>query len=384
MGYYPADFELGHRPVLDGLRGIAVLIVLVGHGPIAFLGGGPGVTVFFTLSGFLITALLLEERRTNGRVDLGRFYARRALRLLPALAVCLVAVAIGLTVLEMPLTGVWYAALYVANLAPALGAKLPYLSHTWSLSLEEQFYVAWPLTLLLLARLRRPWAVAAASGVGIAVCAVLRVVVDRDALLTQPQALQVAFHLLWRADALLVGCLLALVLGPALRLPRALIGWAGACGVATVLAASLQARSDLYYSVWITAVPLATAAVLVWVLSIETPFSRALTWGPLRYTGRISYGLYLWHFPIFVLLRRDLEHLPSVVEIAIATAVSFAVASVSYFVVERPFLRLKRRFESRRGPAEVIDLQSAPMRVPGGRPVGGSILVDGSPVHRGV
>jgi peptidoglycan/LPS O-acetylase OafA/YrhL len=251
------------------------------------------------------------------------------------------------------------------------------------LSLEEQFYVAWPLTLLLLARTRRPWAVVVGSSVGVVVCAVLRVVVDRDALLTEPQAAQVAFHALWRADALLVGCLLALLLGPALRLSRSLVGWAGACGVATVLAASIQARSDLYYSVWITAVPLATAAVLVWVLEVETPFSRALTWGPLRFTGRISYGLYLWHFPIFVLLRPELENLPAVVEIGVATAISFAVASASFFVVERPFLRLKHRFEPRRAMPQATGTPTG-IRVPGGRPMGGSVLVDEAPARRGV
>jgi peptidoglycan/LPS O-acetylase OafA/YrhL len=371
-GYFPADFELGHRPALDGLRGIAVLIVLVGHGPIPFLGGGPGVTMFFTLSGFLITALLLQERRGTGRVDLGRFYARRALRLLPALAVCLVVVAIALTMLDTELTGVWYAALYVANLAPALGAKLPYLSHTWSLSLEEQFYVVWPLTLLLLASTRRRWAVVAAVTAGIVGCALLRVLVDPDALVTQRQAVHVGFYALWRADALLVGCLLALLLRPALQLSRSLVGWAGALGMVTVLVASVQARSDLYYSLWITVVPLATAAILLWVLPGDTAVARAMSWRPLRYTGRISYGLYLWHFPIFVLLRPHLEHLPGVVEIALATAVSFVVASLSFLVVERPFLRLKRRFEPRRPD---------PVAVTGGRRLAGPVLVDETPAR---
>ncbi len=105
-GYYPADFQLGHRPALDGLRGIAVLIVLVGHGPFANVGAGPGVIVFFTLSGFLITAILLEERRSTGRVSLPRFYARRALRLLPALAVCLAVVGTILWVRRESLTGI--------------------------------------------------------------------------------------------------------------------------------------------------------------------------------------------------------------------------------------------------------------------------------------
>jgi peptidoglycan/LPS O-acetylase OafA/YrhL len=336
--------------------------VLVGHGPFPFLGGGPGVTVFFTLSGFLITALLLEERRVNRRVDLGRFYARRALRLLPALAVCLVIVGIVLMIRDESLSGVWLAALYVANLAPALGERLPYLSHTWSLSLEEQFYVVWPLTLLLLARARRRWPVLAVTAAGIVVCAGLRILVDSKAVLAEPPPVRVGFFMLWRADALLVGCLLALVLGLALRLPPRVIRLSGVAGAAVVLAASTQATSDLYFHTWFTIVPVATAAVLLWLLVESSVLSRALAFAPLRYTGRISYGLYLWHFPIFKLLEPELRALPGVVELALATAVSFAVAALSFRVVEQPFLRLKRRFAPGRS--------ARPTSVAGGHPVG--------------
>jgi peptidoglycan/LPS O-acetylase OafA/YrhL len=331
-----------------------VLIVLIGHGPIAFIGGGPGVTVFFTLSGFLITALLLEERRANGVVDLRRFYARRALRLLPALAVFLVLVGILLARRHESLTGVWLAALYVANLAGALGRRMGHLGHTWSLSLEEQFYVVWPVSLILLARSGRRWAAVAGAVTGAAVCAGLRIFVEVDAVARQALPVRVLFFALWRADALLVGCVLALLLGPALRVPRRVLALAGTAGVVVVLVAALQATSDGYLTGWMTAVPFATAAVVLSLLAGHPHLSRVLELRPLRYTGRISYGLYLWHFPLFLLLRPRLDGLPAVVEIAIGVAASYAAAALSFSLVETPFLRLKRRYAAgRRRPAVV-------------------------------
>ena len=343
-GYYPTDFELGHRPPLDGLRGVAVLYVLIGHGPFPWFGAGPGVVMFFTLSGFLITALLLEERRSMGRVSLPRFYARRALRLLPALAVCLAFVAVVVWVRGENFNGVTFAALYVANLAFAVGRTLPYLSHTWSLSLEEQFYVAWPLTLLVLARSRRRWPAVAVAAGGAVVCAGLRILMDGDAFYYMAQPVRLGYAVLHRADALLVGCLLALVLGPVLRLPRRVIAAAGVVGVVVVALAVSQPRSDLYQRGWFTAVPYATAAVMVWLLVARSWLSVALAWAPLRYVGRISYGLYLWHFPIFKLLDPTLSRLPDLLHLVIASAVSLVVAAFSFRFVEQPFLRLKGRF----------------------------------------
>ncbi len=344
-----------------------MLLVLIGHGPFPFLGGGPGVTVFFTLSGFLITALLLEERRATGRVDLGRFYARRGLRLLPALTVCLTVVGVVLVVRNESLSGVWLAALYVANLAPALGERLPYLSHTWSLSLEEQFYVVWPLTLLLLTRTHKRWPVLAVTAAGVVACAALRIFVDSEAVLAEAPPVRAGYFMLWRADALLVGCLLALVLGLALRVPRRVVRGAGAVGIVVVLAASTQATSDLYFHTWFTVVPLATAAILLWLLVEPSALSRALTFAPLRYTGRISYGLYLWHFPIFQLLKPELRGLPGVAELAVVTALSYAAAAVSFRIIEQPFLRLKRRFAPGRS--------ARPARVDGGQPLRATVSV---------
>jgi peptidoglycan/LPS O-acetylase OafA/YrhL len=347
VGYYPDDFALGRRPALDGVRGIAILLVLVGHGPVADLGAAPGVTMFFTLSGFLITSLLLEEWRANGRVDLRRFYARRALRLLPGLAVFLVIIGVVLARRDEPLTGAWFAALYVANLASAVERKLRYFSHTWSLSLEEQFYVVWPITLVVVARSRRRGTALAVAAAGVVLCVGLRVFAGSTDVMALAVPLRLAVFGLWRADALLVGCLLALGLGVVLRLPRQWVAAAAVVGAGVVVLTALRPRSDLYLTHWVTAVPFATAAIIVWLLQSPGGVARLLTWRPLRYTGRISYGLYLWHFPLFLLLRPELRDLHPAAEIAIASTASYAAAAVSYRVVEAPFLRLKHRFAPR-------------------------------------
>ena len=149
-----------HRPELDGLRGIAILAVLAAHTGVpgfADGGGGAGVTLFFVLSGYLITSLLLAERDKNGRVDLRAFYVRRALRLLPALAAVLVVVVVLLLAGLAPAAAVAdtnYAIViagvvaYVANWVAVAGQSIGMLGHTWSLAVEEQFYIVWPAMLL--------------------------------------------------------------------------------------------------------------------------------------------------------------------------------------------------------------------------------------------
>src|SRR5689334_2140724 len=149
---FPSDgFALGYRPALDGVRCLAIVGVLAQHGRVpVFQGAGKiGVTLFFVLSGFLITRLLVEEANTTGRIDLRGFYTRRALRLFPALAAVVVISIAGSVATGKGLGGAQYTLLYVANIARAAGRAMPFLAHTWSLSLEEQFYVFWPVTLLV-------------------------------------------------------------------------------------------------------------------------------------------------------------------------------------------------------------------------------------------
>ena len=139
-------------PALDGIRGIAILLVVASHFGLGGTGGMVGVTLFFVLSGFLITYLLLDEREQTGRIDLKSFYGRRALRLLPALGFYLVGMAMLIWLLRLAIPiwdTTWPTALYLANYVQVLGGDLFANRHTWSLAVEEHFYLIWPLLVIL-------------------------------------------------------------------------------------------------------------------------------------------------------------------------------------------------------------------------------------------
>jgi peptidoglycan/LPS O-acetylase OafA/YrhL len=313
-----------YRPELDGLRAVAVLTVMAAHARVpgfAIEGGSAGVTLFFVLSGYLITALLLAERAALGAVDLRAFYVRRGLRLFPALVALLFVVAVG------SVFGLWASAggdmavaipavlVYAGNWAQVAGLSMGPLGHTWSLAIEEQFYLIWPVTLLLALRFgdRRMIGL-------LAVLAAVLVTPWRVELLLAG-ALGHAFagtdaH----ADALLMGCAIALL---DVKLP-APAGWLGLIGI--VAAGALwSGGGGLVFML-----PIATAGAVLAVAGCP----KQIGWGPLAHIGRISYGLYLWHF-LFIWWG-----LPWPVVFALA----FMAAEVSYVAIERPFLRLKDRF----------------------------------------
>src|SRR5262245_21094061 len=155
-------YPLGYKPELDGLRAVAVMSVLLMHGGMpGFHWGYIGVDLFFVLSGYLITSILLREQLRTGQISLLSFYQRRALRLFPALAVlCIVFLAYAFFVLRDPTQGlreIVVVALYLSNWTRAAGLNFPeWLGHTWSLAIEEQFYLLWPLVLLAISAARRP------------------------------------------------------------------------------------------------------------------------------------------------------------------------------------------------------------------------------------
>ncbi|MEO5951915.1 MAG: acyltransferase, partial [Chloroflexia bacterium] len=217
-----AEFRLGYRPALDGLRGVFILFVLTVHGGVPFMQGAAlGVDGFFALSGFLITTLLLQEWRQNGSISLKRFYIRRALRLWPALFVMLGVFGL-LTLLAIrgegataTWRGILLSSLYSSNLDTVIFKDytigLGLMSHTWSLALEEQFYLLWPIVLmgLLALRLRGKWLAVSIGAL------VFTAPLWRFLLLSGGRSTELFYvGMNTRADALLVGCTLgALAVG---------------------------------------------------------------------------------------------------------------------------------------------------------------------------
>ena len=368
-------FRLGHRRWLDGLRGVAILMVLAFH--FGFLpGGSVGVDVFFVLSGFLITTILAEEWRDRGSISLRRFYLRRALRLLPAFAVLLSMFAAEIPFRPGPaerasaLQGLVVAACYMTNWPTLLApVDLGCLGPTWSLSVEEQFYLLWPIGLLVMLRTgmsRRRIALVVIAGITISA-------VDRIFLYRMMKSHEPGHELFFfraymgldtRADALLVGCLTGLcaVWG---WLPRRFdLRMQAAAGVSALGIAWLSWRRCLdhsqYYHGLFTVAALMVATVIVRLLTAKsrTPLARALELPPLVAVGRLSYGLYLYHIPALHWVSADGPNGKDPARCALAAVLTLAITLVSYWVVERPFLRLKSRFENRR-PTEPLAEQPA-------------------------
>lgn len=336
------SYVLGRRPALDGLRALAVLGVVAGHSLLPWSGnaGTTGVTVFFTLSGFLITRLLLEEHRETGRVDIRAFYARRVRRLGPGLALFLSVSATFIVLGHAPLLPLVTSVLQVANFANLGGTDMEGLAHMWSLSMEEQFYLLWaPALAVLVARRRRHL-----LGRVLVVGALASVATRLALVLTGATDQRIMFGPDSRADALLIGCLVAVHL-PALR--SLLTGRLATVGGLVVVACIPLGPQGAWT---LLPVALGTAAVVAWAVTTPGtgPAFGLLTWRPLRALGRISYGVYLWHLPFALAFAAGR---PAWVAACLTLATSVGLATVSWLLVERPALR---RGRSRRdGPVRV-------------------------------
>ena len=300
----------GFRPDIEGLRGVAVLLVVLFHAGLPVAGGFIGVDVFFVISGFLITRLLLREHERTGRVSLSRFYARRIRRLLPAAAVVVV-LSLGATwVLVGPLdrpdvvADGASAALSVSNIRfalsygdyfAAISQPSPFL-HFWSLSVEEQFYLVWPALLLLAGRGRRAW-------IGALLGAVVVGSFAANLALTQSELGWAFYSLPTRAWQLAAGGLLAVAagrLGAPSRFLVAVGGLAGWAALGAVVIAGLLLSESLPYPGLAAVVPTVGSALLIATGTIRSGPGIVLASRPFRFLGRISYSLYLWHWPILV------------------------------------------------------------------------------------
>lgn len=373
-----------HSDALDGVRGVAVLLVMFSHiGLPMFAGGFFGVDIFFVLSGFLITRLLLREYDGNASsVSMRNFYMRRVLRLAPALLLFLavyvvfnIAAGSDAAVISRRALAAMF---YLSNWVSAFGTfELARLSHTWSLSIEEQFYLVWPWVLVgLLSRFRHRAALAAV----IASFVVMQLAVRALFVSGGAPWPRIHFGIDVRSDPLLIGCLLAVCLShPPMR--AAAVRHARAIGVLTVvgclyLAALVPMRDPFAetihrYHVWgLVGCELAVALVILHVtIRGQGRLASVLAWRPLAGIGRISYGLYLWHFPIFGILRKAIRGnidpanpVSVTLAVMLLLAATLVVALASYRWVEQPALRLKRRFPpgdraEAPGPATVFALR---------------------------
>jgi len=377
-------FDLGYRPALDGLRAVAIIAVLVFHagiattvpshpnavdhlaGIIVFHGrqGDLGVVIFFVLSGFLITRLLVQEQQRIGSISLRSFYWRRVLRLFPAV-MFLVAVCGGY-VLARPaapesqgfvkdsLGTLFYFANWRAMLHPSFLSHL--LSHTWSLSIEEQFYLLWPPVLLLLFRLRIKM-----TSVALGLIATASASAVARALLWASGASvsRVYYGLDTRGDALLLGCALGILVvarvsptSPGGARLIAATGLGGAAILGLLLFNSGRYARVVAHGAFYWVFPLAAAAsagvIFAVVLRPDGMLARCLGVAPAVWVGRLSYSLYLWHFPVFIFLTPDRTHLSPALLLSLRLAAAFGAAAFSFYLVERPFLALKRRLERER------------------------------------
>lgn len=351
--------SFAYQPGLDGLRALAVLGVMAYHADLRWMRGGYlGVDAFFVLSGFLITGLLLAEHREDGRISLGAFWARRARRLLPALLLVLAAVtaiaAINPEIFDPRTTRNDALAVlaYVANWRfvfsgagyfEQFAAPSPLL-HAWSLSIEEQFYLLWPPTVAGLAALRSARREALPLALPLVLGAASAVLM---ALLTGPgvDVSRAYYGTDARAQSLLVGAGLAVLLQ---RHPRPVAGRARLAleGGAIVAIAGLgwawstvDGTSPRLYRGGFLVLAVAVAVVIASATQPSGVVRRALSMRPLQAVGRISYGLYLWHWPVFLVLTPTRAGWDDPALLASRFAATFALAYLSYELVERPVRR---------------------------------------------
>jgi peptidoglycan/LPS O-acetylase OafA/YrhL len=347
----------GFRPDIEGLRGLAILLVVSYHAGLPLSGGFIGVDVFFVISGFLITGLLMRDRQLNGSIRIGAFYARRVKRLLPAAAVVLIATLLVANRLVAPLDrpsisldGV-AAALSVANIRFAItadyfspvAAPSPFL-HFWSLGVEEQFYLVWP-ALLAIAAFRRP-----RLGAGIVLGAVFAASLAASVLVTEASP-SLAFYMLpTRAWELAAGGLLAIGAGlPAglrSRVPQILdtggqvaLGLAAWAGLAAIVGSAALLDSNVAYPGLVALLPTSGTVALIagggqrlgpgWLMGLS----------PARFLGRISYSLYLWHWPVLVLGGLALGGTLVIGQTIGLVGIAVALAVATWAFVEEPFRR---------------------------------------------
>jgi len=336
---------------LDGLRGLAIALVVSYHAFGAPRGGQLSVDLFFVLSGFLITKVLIDGRQRTGRISLRAFYGRRVRRVLPALFAMLLAVTPSVAHQAGVAKGLlWSAAglAFSANLVMAHASSFAApLTPLWSLAQEEQFYLVWPPIVVLLASRRRILVGLLATGLAATTLRQIQLVHDgapTSRILYAPDT---------RSMGILVGCLTALVLASRhadalVKLAR-VIAWPAA---AMLVGLPFAEHGNELFLGGMLIFTISCAVVVVRSLDTASGAARMFGIAPLAYLGRISYSLYLWHLPVLILFGRGHQFWAELLGVAVAVP----VAAVSYRYIEQPFLQRRDRV---RAPG----LQAAPAQL---------------------
>jgi peptidoglycan/LPS O-acetylase OafA/YrhL len=362
---HPDEAEAGRRfrPDIEGLRAVAIVAVLLCHAGVPFLAGGyVGVDVFFVISGFLITRLLVGELDRSGTISLRGFYARRAKRLLPLSAVLLTVVGILSMILLSPLRDTEVAgditasALYVANWHFAAqsvdyfaqGLEPSPVLHLWSLAIEEQFYLVWPGLILLTTWLFRRRGRSVRPVLWVVLALILAGSLVYGVILTGDKPAFAYFDTFARAWELALGAAVALV--ATVKLPRlgaVALGWAG---VAAIVYASFAFTGETAFPGTAALVPTLGAAALILAGTALATTARGVTGGwfgagavlalrPVRYVGRISYSWYLWHWPAIVFAAAIWGPRLSVAAGLAAVAASWIPTQLTHMLIEDPVRR---------------------------------------------
>jgi peptidoglycan/LPS O-acetylase OafA/YrhL len=345
-------------PKLDALRAVSVFLVVLYHVAFSFIPAGLGVMVFFVISGFLITWLLLEEVDQTGSVSLGHFYFRRTFRIFPAFYLFWAIIVAALLLKHGHI--IWGQVIatffYVGNYYQGLNHyPETSLSHAWSLGVEEQYYLLWPAVVLLLAR--KPQLLLRVTCAGIFLVWIYRgILVSCGA----PQEyIYTAFDT--RFDHLLIGCVVAI----SLRYGFFTKFWRCVCARTGYM---LLPLSGLILSAWLfwiygyhyrdtvgfIADPLMAAILMTQLIATRSKWLAWMDSAPLVYLGTISYSTYLYNGIGSPQLSKAFSNLPRAVPIILAFVASYAFATISYYAVEKPFLRMRARIESRYRQARKI------------------------------
>jgi peptidoglycan/LPS O-acetylase OafA/YrhL len=360
----PPPRRLGQIQGFDGVRGVIVLIIVVAHMnvilPIPRLLVVPGATVsldmFFVLSGFLITTLLLNEQSKQGRISVGSFYGRRVLRLLPALYLVVLANALFAyctnTWAHTETASIFSVLFYYSNYysATASGIFNPTLAsgyqHLWSLSFEEQFYLVWP------------WVTVAVLTIRLRLRTVVIVLLSLIGLIGVHRGISYETGVHWwalyqrtdtRADSILWGSLLAHIWVRRREPTRGvwIAAWIAALFLLVCLAFTTEDSPFLYLG-GLDAIDVGCAVLLVAILDGRWSGKWLFELRPFVALGLVSYGFYLWHLPVFFAVRYFDPHWPDVVRVVVALAVTLSLTLASWFLLERPLMHWRKRLEAKR------------------------------------